>query len=300
MKRDRKLQVRVVSPWFGQLETDEVFFSSQLSQHEADALLCDWAPSEELFDFPRRKAWYCCEPQSQFKTVGGSVWASVKTQLGAGEFLCHNHPDPAFRVPHVTHFQNLAVRLGESRAHRAIAVVSNQGGSPRTRHPGISYRNRFVTSSKVDLFGRESWRQYRANLFSRAAAPSNYRGEIPGDWPATAKRDLLARYKVAVSLENMNEDNYFTEKFVEAVCAGCIPVYKPDAATADTVLANAFWVDPTAHGDDPDTVIEFALSLNLEAAQAQHAEWIVSNQWLAASSHSAVFARIARILSANG
>ena len=293
-----KFKVRVVSPWFGELETESACFSASLPADQADALLCDWGPSDELRTFPRRKAWYCCEPHSQFRDLGGGSWTKIRKNLPPSEFLCHNHPDERFRVPHVTHFEPLAVRFGSNRLERTIAVVSNHGGSPRRRHPGISYRNRFVTAQGVDLYGRESWRSYRARIFSRQAAPDNYVGTVPGDWPAQAKRDLLARYKAAIALENVNEENYFTEKFVEAVCAGCVPIYKPDSVSRSTVLEGAFWIDPTACSDDPSAVMTAALSQDLDRVQQTNAEWIKQNRFLAASSLAAVFERIAKILAA--
>ncbi len=117
------------------------------------------------------------------------------------------------------------------RKQKAVAIVSNHGGSPLKAHPDIRYRNRLITSPLVDLYGRSGWQRYRSHWYSWPRAPKNYRGELPGDWPGAEKRRLMSEYKVCVCLENMNEPGYFTEKFVEAVQAGCIPVYR---ASTDT------------------------------------------------------------------
>ncbi len=291
------IKIRVISPWMTQLSTDTAFFSSEVPLEQADALLCDWSPSAELFSFPRRKAWYCCEPQSQFRDLGGGSWHSFRAQLAESEFLCHDNPDERYRVPHVTHFEPLVVNTRQDRKPSAVAVVSNHGGNPWRRHPGISFRNRFATHERVDLYGRESWRAYRPRRFSSRGAPPNYKGEIPGDWPASAKRDLLSTYRVAIALENMNETNYFTEKMVEAARAGCVPVYHPDSHSAAGVLAGAFWIDPGDYGNDPATTIHAALNQDLTMIQRQNATWFENNETLARSSHFEVFARIGEILS---
>lgn len=294
--RIQRLKVRVVSPWFGSLETDEASFSSALPLQEADALLSDWAPSDELFTFQGRKAWYCCEPECQFNELDSGKWPKFRSQLKVGEFLSHNQADRRYRVPHVTHFEPLSLDHSTSRLNKAIAIVSNYGGDPRRRHPGLSYRNLFVTSELVDLFGRSGWKRYKQRVLSRRAAPANYRGEIPGDWPASEKRSLLSRYKVAVCLENMTEQNYFTEKFVEAVCAGCIPVYQPDDETAAGPLKGAFWVDPRNYGGLPAATISAALDLDSAAVHEQNRGWLATNKDLAGTHHLQVFSRIGRIL----
>ena len=59
-----------------------------------------------------------------------------------------------------------------------------------------------------------------------ASRPANFRGKPTGlsDYDIEFIR-FLSTCKVAVCLENCTEENYFTEKFVNAVRAGCIPVY---------------------------------------------------------------------------
>jgi hypothetical protein len=292
-----KLKVRVVSPWFGELETDEASFSAVFPLEKADALLCDWAPSEELNIFPRRKAWYCCEPWCQFKALGRGTWPTLRSRLASDEFLNHNHPDSRYRVPHVTHFESLSLNHVTQRAIKAVVVVSNFGGNPWRRHADTSFRNKFATHPLVDLYGRSGWKDYRPGFIARRTTPSNYRGEIPGDWPASDKRALLSRYKVAVCLENMNEPRYFTEKFVEAACAGCIPVYRPDEHTERGPLRGAFWVDPREHHDDAGETLLAALTLDLESVHEQNREWLRNNADLAQTSHVEVFTRIGRILS---
>jgi len=199
-------KIRTVSPRTIELKTADAWFSPDHSTDDADALLCNWAPSEELCSFPRRKAWYCCEPECQFQGLGGDTWPSIRDRLDPSEFLYHNHPDPLSRIPHVTHFEDLTVTHDPDRLDHAIAIVSSHGGNPWKQHPDLTFRNRFITHPFVDLFGRSGWKRYKASCWSlRGREPGNYRGELPGDWPAEGKRALMARYKVAVCMENMNE-----------------------------------------------------------------------------------------------
>ena len=290
------LRVRLISPWSARIVVDDMLFDTAIPADEADALLCYWAPSEELFTFPRRKAWYCCEPWCQFRGLGGGTWPAIRARLAPHEFLCHNHSDLKFRVPHVTHFQTLDIDRCPDRLQRAIAIVSNHGGHPLKRHRDLTYRNHLVTHPLVDLFGRSGWVRYRSGWFSRARVPANYRGELSGDWPAAEKRLLMARYKVAVCLENMGELQYFTEKFVEAVCAGCVPVYRAHVTVAETVLKGARWVDPADFDHSGEATLEAALACNHEAVIRQNALWLTQSSLLQETSHRSVLSRIGSIL----
>ena len=167
------------------------------------------------------------------------------------------------------------------------------GGNPWKRHPDLTYRNRIITQPGVDLYGREGWRRYRASRFSlRAAPPESYRGPLPGDWPASEKRELMAKYRYAVCLENMNEPNYFTEKFVEAVCAGCVPIYRAHPTVRDTVLKGASWIEPDQYFHHEDSQLDKNLALIL----SRNSSWLAENREFRSTSHSAIFTRIAATL----
>jgi hypothetical protein len=291
-----KLQVRLKSPWTDRVETELAVFSREIPAEQADALLCEWAPDAELFSFPGRKAWYCCEPACQFRGLGNGTWPGLRSRLAPHEFLWHGHPDPRCRVPHVTHFQPLVMNQNADRLPQAVAIVSNHGGSPWTCHPDIRYRNRLVTLPQVDLYGRSGWRRYRRHWFSLPAAPCNYRGELPGDWPGDEKRQLMSRYKVCVCLENMNEPGYFTEKFVEAVLAGCIPVYRASADVRDSVLQGACWFDPGDSRWPDEQAVQAALDADPQQCLRQNQDWLQNSTSLRQTSGTAVFERIAQAL----
>ena len=286
------LRILLSSPWESYVETARAILSSDFSIADADALLSVWSPCERLFRFSGRKAWYCCEPACQFEAIDRGRWVQLRRRLAPSEFLYHGHPDIRFRVPHVTHFESLRMNRSEERLPRAIAIVSNHGGGPLRRHRDLTFRNQLVTSGNVDLFGRSSWKFYRATLFSRCGAPKNYLGELEGDWPGGKKRDLMSKYKVCVCLENMNEFGYFTEKFVEAAAAGCIPVYRASADVRDSVLKGACWFDPADSRWRGEAAIEAALDADLRQVQEQNLEWLNNSPELSSTHSARVFERL--------
>ncbi|MFZ9090974.1 MAG: hypothetical protein ACO3FE_12890 [Planctomycetaceae bacterium] len=297
MVANRRLQVRLITRWSSRIETTHAVFDREIAAEQADALLCLWGPSEELFTFPRRRAWYCCEPACQFRAQENGTWLRLKDRLRPEEFLWHGHLDVRFRVPHETHYEPLQMNCRSDRKDKAIAVVSNYGGNPLKAHPDTRFRNHLITSPLVDLFGRASWRRYRPHWYSWPGTPPNYQGEIPGDWAGQQKRELLSQYKVCVCLENMNEPGYFTEKFVEAVVAGCIPVYRASAEMRDTVLQGAVWFDPADSRWPGTQAIEAALQADANEIQESNKRWLRESKPLAATHTAAVFERIADILS---
>lgn len=291
-----KLRVRLKSAWTQQIETESAVFIRDLPLAEADALLSEWAPDAELFTFPGRRAWYCCEPECQFRSMENGAWLTARARLGVHEFLWHGHPDRKYRVPHQTHFEELRANGNLQRQRRAIAIVSNHGGNPLFAHPDLLYRNRLITGPQVDLFGRQGWRKYRRAWYSWPRCPGNYKGELPGDWHGMQKRQLMSTYKVCVCLENMNEPGYFTEKFVEAVLAGCIPVYRASADIRDSVLQGACWFDPGDSRWPDEQAVQAALDADAQQCLLRNADWLQSSKALHQTNGKAVFERIARAL----
>lgn len=220
----------------------------------------------------------------------------MKEQLAPWEFLWHGHPDIRFRVPHITHFETLVMDRQPDRLKKAIAIVSNHGGQPWKRQRDVAYRNRMIMQPAVDLFGRSGWNKYREHWYSWPEKPANYRGEIPGDWSAGEKRNLLARYQVSVCLENMNEPLYFTEKFVEAAIAGCVPVYRAHETVRELFLQGANWIDPADYGHSAEQTLSTALAANATDVMRTNQAWLQNSLELQSSSVQAVFDRIGRIL----
>jgi hypothetical protein len=87
---------------------------------------------------------------------------------------------------------------------------------------------------------------------------------------------FLSAYKVAVCLENCTEPYYFTEKFVNVVRAGCIPVYHAHATLKASVLSDAKWVDPADFAFSPRRTIDFALNQDQMAFRSVNDAWLES------------------------
>ena len=96
----------------------------------------------------------------------------------------------------------------------------------------------------------------------------------------------------------MNEPNYFTEKFVEAVIAGCVPVYRAHATVRDSILQGASWIDPADHDNCPKKTLAAAFEAPAGKVRAQNAEWFRSVA-VEQTHHVTIFARLAEILREN-
>ena len=285
------------SPW-GKLDLvyPPVVFSRSVPLEEADALLCVFEPVEELKTFAGPKAFYRCEPYTSDQFFRTDLWKSFARVLPPEVFLNHWNPNPEYRVPHYTHVGKVEGRRDSPRLDKACAVVSNMGGSPWRRTRDQKIRTAFATNPRVDLYGRRtSWAAFRPTIWKKAAIPSNWKGEIKGDWGQTDKLNAVARYKVAVCIENTCEPYYFTEKFVDAVCAGCIPVYHAHETVRQGPLRGAAWVDPADFGFDPDATLEFALKQDIERYWDTNEAWLKSDAAVS-TSFDKVYERIGRIL----
>jgi hypothetical protein len=132
----------------------------------------------------------------------------------------------------------------------------------------------------VDLFGRpESWARFRH--FPQVwiqGLPSNFRGSP--SWGKDHFDEEFARflsgYKVSVCLENCTEPHYFTEKFVNAARAGCIPVYHAHPTVRERFLRMAKWVDPADFGFSPRRTIEYALGQDQAEFRRVNDAWLAS------------------------
>lgn len=282
------LRVRWVSPWRPvDRAVPGAVFSADLSLDEADALLCDWAPSEELLRFEGPCAWFTAEPRTdpRLGPRAHPVHREFLARLRPDQMFHHAHEDPRFRVPHVTHLEPLdpsSLRVGSERVARAVAVISNYGGAPSNRWRGVRLRNRFATAEGVDLFGNPAkWAAYRAGWASLPRLPGSFRGPVAGGWGSQEKVELMCSYRVAVCMESIAEPWYFSEKFVDAVRAGCVPVYHAHPTVAASVLRGATWVDPADFDFEPGPTLRHALDLSREDVAARNDAWLASDEVLA-------------------
>jgi hypothetical protein len=158
-----------------------------------------------------------------------------------------------------------------------------------------------ILDRRVELFGRlDAWASFRhfPKLWIQRP-PDNYRGQAsPGaDIYDDEHMRFLSRYKVAVCLENSVEPHYFTEKFVNAARAGCIPVYHPHPTVRNRFLVGAKWVDPADFDFSPERTIKFALAADQSAFREKNDEWLRSGI-LAETDDRNLFSRLHTIIEA--
>jgi hypothetical protein len=198
-------------------------------------------------------------------------------KLGEHEFLHHSNPNAKFRIPCVTHYGSISLATHHRSKQGIVAIVSNFGGRLRYFKPEARLRNRFILDEEVELYGNlGSWRCFRARPWSKMSVPRNYGGAWPSNWYYQAHVERLAKYKINVCLENSYEPNYFTEKFVNAARAGCVPVYRAHPTVRESVLRGAKWIDPADHSFDVRATLRAASECDSDAIVEQNYEWLKS------------------------
>ena len=286
-------QIRLLSPWREEYRGEHYLFSRHIPFDNADALLCEWAPHDELLAFQGPKALYNSEAVAR-KMFNEPKWKRIKSNQDGNTFIYHAHPDPFYRVPMISFVEPLLRYDVENWICRAVAVISNCGTSWVS--DDIILRNEFATHPLVDLYGREkNWRIYMEDSSSTEILPTNYKGEINWPWDGGNRIETMAKYKAAICLENITEPYYITEKFYAAVQAGCIPIYHAHQTVKEGVLDGAMWVDPADFDFDVENTLIFALAQDRKQYANKNFGWVETSRAQAAGLNQ-VFLRIGEIL----
>lgn len=261
-----------------------------------DGYLAYHAPSPRLLDFPGPRAWYSTEPitHRSFRSKEFLHYERHRKQFG---FLHHSLGADAF-VPMLTHYTlQPQFRDVNSRINAAVAVVSNHGGRYWRLKRGESLRNRFLLCDEVHLFGSDTaWCAFRRWPWTPEAAPANYRGNWTASYLEAAHIARLSTYRASLCLENSVTPNYFSEKFVNAVRAGCIPIYRAHPSVRTAYLDGAAFVDPTEHNLNPRATVTAALALDRKTIAAQNFRWL-DGQAVQTTGHRAIWTKIAEYFS---
>jgi hypothetical protein len=244
---------------------------------EADALLVLYDPSDELLRFTGPKLWFTIEPSWHHHFQSHPVGKKLLRHLDPAERAFYGHPDARYRVPHPTYSGTLSRPRVPSVRRAAVAIVSNFGGRLWFLKSHIKARNRIILDRRIELFGKpEVWANFRhfPKLWIRRL-PDNYMGQ-----PSSGVHDdtirFLSGYKVAVCLENCTEAYYFTEKFVNAVRAGCVPIYHAHPTVKRSFLSGAKWIDPADFAFSPNRTIDFALNQDQTEFRSINDAWLES------------------------
>jgi hypothetical protein len=300
-----ELRCRLVSASYGcagwdEFSIDGIRYSAHIPFEQADALLALYDPSDELLRFSGPKIWYTSEPSWHSHFTRNPVGRKLVHKLAPDERAWFGSPVPRMRVPHLTHRGTLSTPRAANRKTSAVAYVSNYGSRFWFVRSHFRLRNRFILEPRVELYGREaSWSVFRH--FPRVwvqGPPANYRGNAVAhpDGPTTDDQiAFLSGFSVAVCLENRAEPYYFTEKFVNAVRAGCIPVYHAHPSVRTRFLPGAKWVDPADFDWSADRTLEYALAANVAEYQTTNDAWLQSGA-LEGTDSSQLFTHLHRIM----
>ncbi len=274
---------RVVSQQFNadswnDLRLGNILYSPRVALEEADALLVLYDASDELLRFTGPKLWFSMEPACHLHSH--PVGKRLVQDLDATERAFYGHPDTRYRVPHPTYDGSLSRPRVASVRRAVVATVNNFGGRLWFLKPHIWIRNRMIMDRRVELFGApQAWAQFRhfPKLWMRRP-PDNYMGRASAgaDIHDDDRIRFLSAYKVAVCLENCTEAHYFTEKFVCAVRAGCIPVYHAHPTVKSSFLSGARWIDPADFSFSSGRTIDFALNQDQMEFRSINDAWLES------------------------
>lgn len=260
-----------------------------------DAMICWWEFTDEFLAFKGPKIFYCCEPSFYFRG-----WRSSKRELrkrlhalSADEFAWHFHENPVMRVEHETSaFSNFNLPMGDHSIQNAATVLGNLG-RPIFRNRGRQKRLKFIIDSGCHVYGpNKNWGTFQLDLFSKKGFPIGYQGECSHP----QKISILSKYHACICFENSCEPEYFTEKFPDAVRAGCVPIYHPHPIVKEKFLNGAVWVDPMDYGLDPVATVKAALEMDREQVAAQNAKWLKENPNLQLTKVETIYSKMVDIL----
>jgi hypothetical protein len=264
---------------------------ADLTLRNADAMIGFWEFTDEFLAFGGPKVFYCCEPSFYFcgmRSAKRLLRRRIKT-LRADEFAWHFHDRPQMQVLHHIGNKPGVVSSGE-RWMKAVTVLGNLG-HPLTRNRGRQRRLDFILASSCDIFGSYvNWSAFRQKLWSGKGAPATYQGSCD------KKLNTIARYHACICFENTSEPLYFTEKFPDAVRAGCIPVYHAHPTVRESFLSGAIWVDPADYGWDPYATMCAAFDMNRQEVAETNRKWMENHSLVQKVFLAPIYHRLIEIL----
>jgi hypothetical protein len=272
-----KLKVRLVHDNAPQgLTHHSVEFCPVVAPEKADGMLCWGPPTDEFLFYPGPKRWYWPEARSH-NWRRSQVFKRTLRHLTHAQFLHHSNPDPCFRFPCPTHYHPMYIPPRAEKTHDTVAIVSNLSGGFWWLWKWAARRNVFILNQHIDLYGNPRvWNNFKRYPWSARRAPANYREGWPSEWFRPEHVDLLATYRFAVCLENSCEPHYFTEKFVNAARASCVPIYHAHPTVRDGILQGAVWIDPEDYDFDSDDTLDAAHEADADQIVEQNLAWLQS------------------------
>lgn len=281
--------------WLKELRIGDDLLTTESRDGKFDAMICWWEFTDEFLEFKGPKLFYCCEPSFYFRG-----WRSSKRELRrrlhslrADEFAWHFHENAQMRAEHETSaFSDHKLPMGDHSIQNAAAVLGNLG-RPFFRNKGRQKRLKFIIESGCHIYGpNTNWGSFQLDLFSKRGFPVGYQGECSH----TQKISTLSKYHACICFENSSEPEYFTEKFPDAVRAGCVPIYHPHPVVKEKFLKGAVWVDPMDYDLDARATMEAALKMEQTEVAVQNLQWLRDNAYLQQTTVEKIYKKLAGIL----
>jgi hypothetical protein len=287
------LRIRLISAPKPNLNHRRVVFDPTIPLDHCDGLLAWGAVTREFLSYRGPRAWYIDEPLSH-RMFRKPVFRDAIRTLGEHEFLHASNPNLKYRLPCVTHYDALTLSPTVPRTRDTIAIVSDFGHRIWWFRRHFRLRNSFILHPSVDLYGNAgAWARFRRRPWSKPGPPQNYRGPTSAShWYKPDHIEALAHYRINVCLENASMPYWFTEKFVNAVRAGCVPVYHAHPTVRDGVLRGARWVDPADFAFNVPATLAAARACDAAALREHNYRWLQSEA-LRLTEGYAIWSRIA-------
>lgn len=295
MSTQSKLRVRLVGAPKPAWEHPSAECDPKIPPDRCDAMLAWGAPTKEFLSYRGVRAWYLDEAlsHSMFRTP---LFREALRSVPESEFLHHSNPNPSYRFPCVTHYGEPTVINPRDRRKAVIGAVNNFGGRIWWLWRGARFRNRFILDPRVELFGDcDGWSRFRRWPWSAAGRPANYQGPLGTTWYLQDHVGALSQYQVNLCLENSMMPYYFTEKFVNAVRAGCVPIYHAHPTVRQNFLKEARWIDPADFAFDVSETISAALDCNAQEFRETNWQWLRSDQ-VSATEGYGIWTRIVELI----
>jgi alpha(1,3/1,4) fucosyltransferase len=126
-------------------------------------------------------------------------------------------------------------------------LLVNISSNKRSSHPGELYTVRRATIRYCECFIPHDFALYGLGWDAPGESFPSYRGSPHHKW------DVLPQFRFALAYENMAAPGYVTEKIIDAIRAGAVPVYLGAPNVEEYVDAEAF-IDRRQIGSDEELV----------------------------------------------
>ena len=111
-------------------------------------------------------------------------------------------------------------------------ISSNKGSYKKVHYANLNIKHTIIYLSnweiEFDLYGY-MWDQSFISWFLKfiRGTKSKYFLKLPPYYKGSVKNknEILSNYKFCLTIENMSESSFITEKIFNAIYAGCVPIY---------------------------------------------------------------------------